>query len=91
MSMPIPKILLQHYNLHNPHLTPVQSGQSALAYRVEAGDKLYFLKIYDKARYSSQVWIERIDQYMPTVLWLGKYSSLQGRTSHVILTASGNY
>lgn len=89
--MSIPKILLQHYNLHINHLTPVQPGWSALAYRVEVGDKLYFLKVFDKTRYSSQVWIEGIDQYMPTLLWLGKYSALQGRVPHVMLTTCGNY
>ena len=89
--MYIPKILLQNYNLHNSHLTPVQPGWSALAYRVEVDDKHYFLKVYDKTRYTSQVWIEGIDQYMPTLLWLGKYSVLQGRVPHVILTTCGNY
>lgn len=89
--MTIPEVLLQYYNIHNPQLNPVQPGWSALAYRVEEGDKLYFLKEYDKTRYSSQVWIEGIDQYMPTLLWLGEHSPLRGRIPRVIRTANGSY
>ena len=89
--MTIPEVLLQHYNLYNAQLTQVQPGWSALAYRVEADHRFYFLKVYDKTRYSSQVWIEGIDQYMPTLLWLSEYTSLQGRVPHVILTTNGDY
>ena len=89
--MEIKSILSQHYNIHNACLTEVQPGWSALAYRVETVNKNYFLKIYDKTRYTSQSWIQGIDRYMPTVVWLGEYTSLRGRIPHVISAASGNY
>ena len=89
--MAIPKILSQRYNLHDALLTEVQPGWSALAYRVEAGSELYFLKVYDKTRYTSQVWIQGIDQYMPTVMWLGEHTPLRERIPHVVQTANGNY
>jgi len=87
----IKRILSKHYNIHNACLAVVQPGWSALAYRVEAGTERYFLKIYDKTRYSSQVWIQGIDQYMPTVVWLGEHTPLRERIPHVIPTANGGY
>ena len=89
--MAIPAILSQHYNLHNAKLTEVEPGWSALAYRIEAGSDLYFLKVYDKTRYSSQVWIQGIDRYMPTVVWLGEHTPLRERIPHVIPTVNGGY
>jgi len=62
-----------------------------MAYRIETVNKYYFLKVYDKARYSSQIWIQGIDHYMPTVVWLGEKTHLRGRIPHVILTVDGNY
>jgi len=89
--MEVNRILSQHYNIHSACLTKVQPGWSALAYRIETVNKHYFLKIYDKTRYSSQSWIQGIDQYMPTVVWLGEQTSLRDRIPHVIPTANGHY
>jgi Ser/Thr protein kinase RdoA (MazF antagonist) len=89
--MTINQVLSKHYNISNATLTVVPPGWSALAYRVEDGNRRYFLKVYDKTRYSSQVWIQGIDRYMPTVVWLGEQTSLRGRIPHVIPTADGSY
>jgi Ser/Thr protein kinase RdoA (MazF antagonist) len=69
----------------------VEPGWSALAYRVETGGERYFLKVYDKTRYTSQIWIQGIDRYMPTVVWLGEHTPLRNRIPHVIPTADGGY
>jgi len=89
--MEVNRILSQNYGIHNACLTKVQPGWSALAYSVKTVGKHYFLKVYDKTRYSSQVWIQGIDWYMPTLAWLGEQTHLRGRIPHVIPTANGNY
>ena len=90
-DMEINQILSQHYGIRNSRLTEVEPGWSALAYRIEAGGECYFLKVYDKARYTAQFWIRGIDQYMPTVVWLGEHTPLRNRIPHVIQTVSGGY
>ena len=89
--MAITEILSLHYGIRNSRLTEVEPGWSALAYRVEAGGKRYFLKVYDKTRYTSQIWIQGIDQYMPTVVWLGEHTPLRERIPHVIPAMDGVY
>jgi aminoglycoside phosphotransferase (APT) family kinase protein len=89
--MTIYEILSQQFSLHGVRLIEVQPGWSASAYRVEADNKLYFLKVYDKQRYSSKMWIQGIDQYIPAIVWLGEHSALRGKIPHVIPTVNGGY
>jgi len=83
--------LLQHYHIDNALLTEVTPGWSALAYRVEASDRRYFLKVYDKTRYSAQMWIQGIDRYIPALIWLGKHTALRGRIPSIVTTTNGGY
>ena len=85
------QILSRHYHIHNDRLAGVQPGWSALAYRAEADGKRYFLKVYDKSKYTAQTWIKAIDRYMPAVVWLGTDTPLRGRIPRVIMTADGEY
>ena len=78
--MKIQQILSRHYCIKNARLTEVQPGWSALAYRVETDDDRCFLKVFDKTQYTAQSWIQAIDGYMPTVMWLGGHSHLRGRS-----------
>jgi len=89
--MGLDRILSAQYHLQNAKLTGVPPGWSALAYRVDADSGRYFLKVYDKTRYTSQAWIQGIDRYMPTVLWLGEHTSLRDRIPRVVRAANGNY
>ena len=83
--------LSQHYHIHNALLSEVTPGWSAMAYRVEVNDQRYFLKVYDKTRFSSQMWIQGIDRYIPALLWLGKHTALRGRIPSIVTTADGSY
>ena len=83
--------LSQHYHIHNALLTEVTPGWSALAYRVEAKGQQYFLKAYDKARFSSQMWIQGIDRYIPALIWLGEHTALRGRIPSIVTTTNGGY
>jgi len=87
----ISRIISEQYNIYNTRLTEVQPGWSAIAYRVDAGKERYFLKVYDKTRYKSQVWIQGIDHYMPTVVWLGEHTPLRGRIPHVMPPVDSDY
>ena len=89
--MTIEQILSQHYRIQNINLTEIQPGWSALAYRIDAAGKRYFLKVFDMSRHTSQIWIQAIDRYMPTLIWLNEYTPLQGRIPRVILTTEGKY
>ena len=68
--MNIEQILVRYYRLKNVRLTEVKPGWSALAYRVDTGGERYFLKVFDMSRHTSQIWIQAIDRYMPTLIWL---------------------
>jgi len=87
----IKQILSQQFSLRHVRVTRVQPGWSALAFRVQSGNALYFLKAYDKTRFTSHVWIKGISRYMPTVVWLGQHTSLRDRIPHVIPAADGDY
>ena len=85
------EILSKQYHLHNALLNDVMPGWSALAYRVEASDRRYFLKVYDKTRCSAQMWIEGIDRYIPALIWLGENTDLRGRIPSIVTTTDGSY
>jgi thiamine kinase-like enzyme len=87
----ISEMLNRRYNIPDASLSETRAGWSALAYKVTSGDKNYFLKVYDKHRYTSQSWIKGIDDYMPVLLWLEKNTGLHGRIPSTVLTADGNY
>ena len=89
--MTIKQVLLKHYNIDSVILSKVEPGWSALAYCVKACNTRYFLKIYDKMRHSSQAWIQRIDQYIPVVMWLNKHTPLHKKVPIVIPTTTGGY
>ena len=67
----------------------VRGGFSAKAYRVEAGDRTFFLKVYDKALPTVQPFIGRIDAYMPALGWLSAAQALAGRVAEPIPALDG--
>jgi len=89
--MHIEAALVRYYGIHPDSLAEAPPGWSALAYRVQAGQALYFLKVFDKTRPSIQVWIQAIDRYMPVLLWLGESTALRGRVPSVVRTKDGHY
>lgn len=69
----------------------VKGGWSAKAYRVDAGNFTYFLKVYDKTQPSVQPWIKRIDAYISVLGWLCKTKELRGFIAEPIPSLNGNY
>ena len=82
-EMAIPEILSQHYNLFNILLSEMQPGWSALAYRVQVGSDLYFLKVYDKTLPTTHFAVERIDSYMYISMSCADGSKMYGWTYSV--------
>ena len=85
------QMLLHEYGIRALILQAVPAGWSAAAWRVHAGGGDYFLKVYDKNKPSTKGWVERIDIYMPVVLWLNENTKLSGRMTAPILAKDGAY
>ncbi len=91
MSENVNQILQSKYGIKAISLNSVPAGWSAAAWKVcaESGD--YFLKVYDKQKPSTKCWVERIDRYIPVVLWLSQNTVLSENMTAPVLTKSGAY
>jgi len=85
------EILKIYFGIATADICEVQGGWSAKAYQIDAGDRNYFLKVYDKSLPSIQPWINRIDTYMPVLGWLSGTSELRRNVIHPITTLDGKY
>ena len=72
-------------------MEPVTAGWSAAAWKVQAESSEYFLKVYDKQKPSTKCWVERIDQYIPVVVWLSQNTDLTENMIAPLLTIRGDY
>ena len=73
-------ILLKHYHIDAAECIQQAGGWASLAYKVvDTNDRLFFLKVYEKKRISTEKLTASIDDYMPIVGWLNKNTSLKGQ------------
>ncbi|MBD2869820.1 phosphotransferase [Paenibacillus arenilitoris] len=84
-------VLIKSYGIHPSGVTPQQGGWAALAYRVQKGERAYFLKKYEKSRASTPKWTALIDRYAPILVWLDRNSGLNGKIPVPLLTVNGRY
>jgi len=84
------RILSEGYGLKDYIITEQQGGWTSLAYKVETGRDIYFLKIYEKQRKSTAKWTALIDNYIPIVIWLNE-NFLKGRMIEPLLTQENAY
>lgn len=87
----IVETIYEHYGLNVSHLVPQQGGWSSLAYKIIAGNRTYFLKMYEKNRASTPKWTALINEYVPVLIWLHHYSILKGKIPVPLTTKEGNY
>ncbi|HOP10736.1 MAG TPA: aminoglycoside phosphotransferase family protein [Oscillospiraceae bacterium] len=87
----IQQILKDKYDISAVSTETVPVGWSAAAWKVKGEDGDYFLKIYDKQKPSKKCWVERIDRYMPAVLWLSQNNGLSGNMIAPLMTKNGAY
>ena len=79
------------YNISSKQVEKAQGGWSAEAYAVTAENGKYFLKVFDKRKFTSKVWIKRIDYYMPIVLELYNNTPFKDELVMPIDTRDGAY
>ncbi|GIO66433.1 aminoglycoside phosphotransferase family protein [Paenibacillus sp. JTLBN-2024] len=84
-------MLKNHYSIEANDIVPQQGGWAALAYKIRAGSRRYFLKMYEKRRASTPKWTALIDDYAPILGWLSQNSNLKGKVPVPLLTNRGNY
>jgi len=60
-------------------------------YKITAGSKAFFLKVYDKSKVQTSQWTENIDVYIPILVWLNENTDLQGRIIRPYKTVQGGY
>jgi len=84
-------LIEKKYGLAIKSIEQIQGGWSALAFKIisEKGD--FFLKAFDKRRHTAQVWINKIDEYIPIVMALSKNNRLREKISTPILTVDDAY
>ena len=87
----IKEVLLREYGISATAVLETPGGWSASAYKIQAEDGDYFLKVYDKHRHSTHAWLERIDHYMPIVLWLYGNTKLRENMVVPVLARDGSY
>jgi spectinomycin phosphotransferase len=87
----ISKVLRTQFNIECTGIVETFGGLSASAYRINADDGSFFLKVYDKRLTQTPIWIENIDNYMPILLWLNENTELNGRIVRPVVTVSGSY
>lgn len=85
------ELLANRFGIVPKDVHEVKGGWSAKAYRVDAGEHIYFLKVYDKAQPSVQPWIERIDAYISVLGWLCTTQELRGLIAEPIQSINGDY
>ena len=85
------RILDKHYKKSTVSIAQQQGGWAAQAYKVDTTDSIFFLKVYEKRRMSTEILTAKIDAYMPVVLWLHDNTSLHQNIICPILTVEGNF
>lgn len=85
------ELLANRFGIIPRDVHEVKGGWSAKAYRVDAGNCVYFLKVYNKAQPSIQPWVERIDAYISILGWLSRTQELCGLIVEPIPSLNGDY
>lgn len=87
----IRRLLYEKYGIQALSMHEIPPGWSASAWKIHSGKHEHFLKVYDKRKPSIKIWIDRIDSYVPVVLWLYENTELRDHMTAPILTKDGSY
>lgn len=82
------QILLQNYSIIPVDILPMAGGLSASAYKIQAADEAYLLKVYDKSKKATAQWTSLIDHYVPILTWLNQNTDLKNRIVNPIRTVN---
>ncbi|MGI5838846.1 MAG: phosphotransferase enzyme family protein [bacterium] len=81
----------KYYRITPLKIVPQPGGWSALAFRLETFDGMYFLKAYSKEKSSTARLTAPAQFYLPVAKWLHDHTSLQGRIVNPVVTVDGKY
>ena len=79
------------YGISCTDMREAERGLSARTYRITAGEKVFFLKQYDKRCIQTSCWIHMAETCLPLLLWLCECTPLKGRISSPVRTLTGEY
>lgn len=81
-------ILTRDYGLSSPAVREQKGGWSARAFRADAAEGAFFLKVYDKTEKTAAQWTRNLADYLRFMRELGE-KDLPGQVPELILTAKG--
>jgi Ser/Thr protein kinase RdoA (MazF antagonist) len=87
----IKQILKAQFDVECTEIVEIHGGLSAMNYQVKTDDKAFFLKVYDKKKSGASLWTDKINYYMPILIWLNENTKLQGRIVRPIKTNKNDY
>jgi len=75
------QVLKTQFGIVGTDITEVYGGfdDKNAHYKVIAGSKAFFMKVYDKSKVQTSQWTENIDTYIPILVWLNENTDLHGR------------
>ena len=82
--------LQSEYNLVVKNISQTEGGWSALAYKVESEQGVYFLKVYEKNKRCTALLLNKLSLSMAVSSWLDNNTELRGRIIAPLLTKNGN-
>ena len=87
------QVLKTQFGVAGADITEVFGGSDDknAHYKVTAGSRAFFLKVYDKSKVQTSQWTENIDIYMPILVWLNENTDLHGRIIYPYKTVQGGY
>ena len=85
------EMLKSQYGIAADMVREQKGGWSAAAYKISAGTRQCFLKVYDKKRASTPLLTAHIDFYVPVTLRLIEYADLAGKLPVPVLTENKEY
>lgn len=88
-SYALTALLAEHYGILSPAFTPVSGGTSALDFRVDSPQGVFFLKVYPSERANTYFWTNRISSYIPVLRWLRQMPELAPHLPEPLPTRSG--
>lgn len=89
--MSFENLLKENFAFNINKIEQAESGWTADGYKVNTDNGEYFLKVYDKDRYSILPWLERIDKYIPVLLRLEKDPFLGKHIPMLCKTVDGHH
>jgi Ser/Thr protein kinase RdoA (MazF antagonist) len=91
MHVNIANLLEARYGLKVLSCAEVPAGWSAAALKARTARGDYFVKVYDRGKPSTRIWVERLDRWLPAAQWLGENTPLSAHMSVPVRAKDGAF